>query len=147
MTVAPFDGLQITVWHSVFAEANPFSIALQIFFELDFDVAKAMTAGPAPLIVTPSAPACRAFFFTFANPGIKCCLAGSTISSLMEFPINTESFFKIPTTIAAALETLRTVAEIFTLAGNTLRQSEHPTAERATAARARPVAIRRPRIP
>ena len=35
------------------------------------------------------------------NPGIKCCLAGSTITSLIEFPINSESLFMNPRNTAS----------------------------------------------
>lgn len=61
---APLLGLQMTVLHFIFADMNPFSMAVQIFLGLDDLEAKAITDGPAPLIVTPMAPALRAFFFT-----------------------------------------------------------------------------------
>ena len=61
---APLLGPQITVLHFTFADMNPFSIAVQIFLGLDDLEVKAIIEGPAPLIVTPIAPALRAFFFT-----------------------------------------------------------------------------------
>jgi len=54
----------------------------------------------------------NSFFFTRENPGMRCCLAGSTISSLMDRPIKAASFFKIPTTIDAALEIFFTEASM-----------------------------------
>jgi hypothetical protein len=45
----------------VFADANPLDIAKLIFFKSAELFENAITEGPAPLIVTPSAPALRAF--------------------------------------------------------------------------------------
>ena len=92
------------------AVANPFDIAKPIFFKLEDFFANAITDGPAPLIVTPNAPAFRAFSLTLGNPGIKCCLAGSTITSLIEFPINSESLFINPATIPDAFDKFKTLS-------------------------------------
>ena len=62
MFIAPLLGLQITVCDSIFADENPLDIALLIFSISDLFDANAITDGPAPLIVTPIAPALRAFF-------------------------------------------------------------------------------------
>ena len=62
--VAPLLGLQITVLDFIFTDIKPFSIALQIFLGLDDREVKAIIYGPAPLIVTPKAPAWIAFSFT-----------------------------------------------------------------------------------
>ena len=102
--LGPLLGLQITISQSTFADLNPFFIASPIFFKFCFLVPNAITDGPAPLIVTPNAPNLNAFFFTTSNPGIICFLAGSTITSLTDFPIRVESLFKNPATIFAALE-------------------------------------------
>ena len=61
--------------------------------------------------MTPRAPALIAFSFTLANPGIICCLAGSTITSLIEFPIISESFFINPATIAAAFDKFKILSD------------------------------------
>src|SRR5574340_1484247 len=93
MTVAPVLGLHITVVHYIPAAANPFFMDSDIFLLLEDVDVKAITDGPAPLIVTPIAPALSAFFFTLSNPGIRCFLAGSTMMSFMEPPIKRTSFF------------------------------------------------------
>src|SRR3972149_1929758 len=108
------------IFISLFAVAKPFAIDEEIFLRLDDLLANAITDGPAPLMVTPRAPALRAFFFTLLNPGIICCLAGSTITSIIDFPIRIESFFINPTTIAAAFAKLRMLSEILILDGITL---------------------------
>src|SRR4030066_6322 len=92
----------------------------QILISFDDFFAKAITEGPAPLIVTPKAPAVKAFFFTWLNPGIICNLAGSKITSFIEFPIISGSFFTNPATIAAALERFWMLSEIFNFFGITL---------------------------
>src|SRR2546422_1560733 len=120
MTVAPLLGLQTTVVHSVLANANPLSIALQIFLgSVDFEV-NAMIDGPAPLIVTPKAPDAIAFFFTLSKPGIRCFLAGSTIMSSMESPIRLTSFFINPTVMEDAFARFFTWSERAICCGSTL---------------------------
>ena len=47
---------------------------------------------------------------TLLNPGIICCLAGSTITSLIELPINSESFLINPATIADAFDIFKTLS-------------------------------------
>ena len=54
--------------------------------------------------MTPNAPAFNAFSLTFENPGIMCFLAGSTITSFIDFPIKSGSLFKNPATIAVAFD-------------------------------------------
>ena len=48
-----------------------------------------------------------------------CCLAGSTITSLIEFPINSGSFFINPATIAEAFDKFNTASTNFTFLGIT----------------------------
>jgi hypothetical protein len=62
ITAAPLLGLHITISHFLFAVAKPFAIDEEIFLRLDDLLANAITEGPAPLMVTPRAPALRAFF-------------------------------------------------------------------------------------
>ena len=61
--LAPLLGLHIIVSDFLFDEAKPLVIDAEIFLRLEELVANAITEGPAPLIVTPKAPALRAFFF------------------------------------------------------------------------------------
>ena len=95
-------------------------MAFAILVKFDFVVAKEMTEGPAPEIVTPNAPAFKAFFLTELNPGIRCALEGSTMISFMELPISSESFLIKPVTIAAAFDKLITESERSICLGMTL---------------------------
>ena len=110
-------GLQIKTSDFFFAALNPLFIALEIFFESCFLSVNAITDGPAPLIVTPYAPAAIAFFFTLSNPGIMCFLAGSTITSCTDLPINSEFFSEKPATIADAFEIFFTISDNETFFG------------------------------
>jgi len=90
-----------------------------IFFRFCDFLQKAITDGPAPLIVTPKAPALSALFFTFEKPGIKCFLAGSTITSWIDLPIRSESLSKNPETILAAFERFAVKSDNLTVFGIT----------------------------
>ena len=57
---APFVGLQTMVMHFVPAVAKPLAIAVLIFSRSADFFENATTDGPAPLMVTPVAPAFRA---------------------------------------------------------------------------------------
>ena len=70
-------------------------------------------------MVTPNAPALSALFFTFEKPGIKCFLAGSTITSWTDLPIRSESFSKNPETMLAAFERFSVKSDNLTVFGIT----------------------------
>ena len=99
-------GLHTIVLQFILADLNPATIASQIFLEFEVLEANAITEGPAPLNVTPSAPALMEFYFTLAKPGMRCCLAGSTIMSLTDLPINFVSLLIKPATMVAAFDRL-----------------------------------------
>ena len=117
--IGPLLGLQTKTLDSFFASLNPRFIALEIFFESCFLSVNAITDGPAPLIVTPYAPAANAFFFTLSNPGIICFLAGSTITSSTDHPISSEFLFEKPATIPDAFEIFFTTSNNETFFGIT----------------------------
>ena len=86
-----------------------------------------MTVGPAPLIVTPVAPASKAASRTSSYPSISFARAGVTTESYIPWPTISGSLRCMPEVSVAAFPTVSTSWETFAPSGTTSRASRVET--------------------
>ena len=119
-TLAPPLGWHTKVLLFILDSLKPAAIESATWFPFLLVFKNEIIDGPAPLIVTARAPDFNALLLTASYPGIKCFLAGSTMTSSTPFAIICISFKINPATIVLALDTLRMTLFSGTSFGNTL---------------------------